>query len=148
MPRGRIMETPLRLPGVPHLDHQRTLLESAGWSTSEYIRCNSTCSGCRAENGFLGCAATPKIIAQLESLQPEKPPRASERDVKLVEKAGRIGWNEVVGKAVKKLGRKAETADVYREVSRLKPEVTLLLFWKTSVRQVLSRVRGPKRVRP
>lgn len=140
IPRTRIMETPLRLPGVPHLAHQQTPLESAGWPTWSFIRCNSPCQGCRAENGVLGCAITPKIASRLEHLQPWDPPRATEADVRLVELAGRIKWGAIVCQALANLGSSAQTREVYAEVQRLRPEVTALTFWKTSVRQALQRV--------
>jgi hypothetical protein len=143
IPPARVMETPLRLPKVPHVLHSITPLEKSGWDTRTFLRCNSACDDCSKENGFMACAAVSKVLERLEAISPAQPVRATPDQIRAVEEGGRIEWGDLVTQALRQLGGRARVAHLYKQVLQMRPEVEQAFYgdaWKFKVRQAVQRV--------
>jgi len=88
IPTYRIMETPLRIPGHPHLYGTTTPLEKiGGWPTRTFGRCNTKCEYCVKENGVLLCAVNGVYLKLMPSIVRPPPYRLANPQVKLPEGA-------------------------------------------------------------
>jgi hypothetical protein len=140
--RRAVMETPLRERGVPHEYGTTTPLEAAGWRSSEFGRCNSSCGDCRYENGLTLCLATPAALRAVDGRRESLPvpPRHKFGGIPYTVEA----WRDEVREAMRGLGGRAQTRQMYAEIERKFPTVSKARpGWKFRVRVELQGMAEP-----
>jgi hypothetical protein len=92
IPRRRVIETPLR--GKKWAYGRTTPLEKLGWPYKEFLRCNTPCRECVAENGLVACLVTPRFDPARMIYGP--PPRQS--------MYVQVPWQGTIREAIRTLG--------------------------------------------
>jgi hypothetical protein len=137
---GRVMETPLRsrvmetkLVEGAFAYGRTTLLEQAGWDTRSFLRCNTACHNCVAENGILACAARPRALLTLAARPRPDPPRHNYR-------LHHLAWADEARRCIADHGGQVTTAQAYSWFVRKHPELAVAKpNWQFKVRVALQR---------
>lgn len=134
IPWNRVMETPLRI--AMNRSYQTTTpLEADGLDPAAFMRCNTECHECgstkdgQAENRFLACAATERMLANLAVVGNVRPKR--------IEAAPRvrIPWTQLLVRAWISLGGEAPLREIYATVQGIEQGVLRNPHWKAKVRE-------------
>jgi len=132
IPRGRVIETPLRAKKWAY--GRATPLEKLGWHYREFLRCNTPCSDCVRENAFVACLVTPHMDPSKLNYGP--PPRES--------MYLDVPWKQAICDAISTQGEMKEIdgkamavlplARIYEYVLAHYPAVVYKPTWKFRVR--------------
>lgn len=117
----RFMETPIRRHGGMKTYGTETPLEKVGVRVG--IRCNTSCEDCTRENGFLGCAATARMVQRIQTTPAFQPERHEP-----VPKV-RYAWSRITADGLNALGGEASLQELYAKVTEANPGIEKNPMW-------------------